>query len=177
MNILDSPTEKTSEFRFALRGLARSDKDFYASQILQMIMQDRLQAREGKSAFVRQDVRFLQGYYVFGVSQWNVQGIERENGLIAMPVINGYQNNFLKEPVKQNEFDKARAAFVSQSTQKDMMNAWLDADTFKLASVKDDLQNAQNVALADVQRVLDKLRKEAVAYVLVLTAEKKSASK
>lgn len=174
MNILDSPVEKTSEFRFALRGLARGDKDFYASQILQMIMQERLQSREGNAAFVRQDVRAMPGYYIFGVSQWNIEGIKRDGETIALPVINGYQNNFLKDAVKQSEFDKAKAA--AKSNQTEMINSWLDAETYKLTSVKDDLQNSQNVTLADVQRVLEKLQKEPTAYVLVITGEKQAAS-
>ena len=176
MSVLDSPLEKTSEFRFAMRGLSRNDKDFYASQILKHILQNRLQTREGKSAFVRQESHVLPGYFVFGVSQWNVEGIKREGNKIAMPVTDGYQNNFLKEPIKQNEFDQAKTAFAAESNQNDRINQWLDADTFKLTSIKDDAQNAQNVTIADVQRVLEKSQKEAVAYVLVFTGEKQAVS-
>lgn len=175
MNVLDFPAEKTSEFRFALRGFARSDKDFYASQILRMILQDRFQSREGNTAFVRQDVRAMPGYYIFGVSQWNLEQIKRDGETIALPAIKDYQNNFLKDAVKQAEFDKAKAA-VAKSNQTDLINSWLDAETYKLTSVKDDLQNAQNVTLADVQRVLEKLQKEPAAYVLVFTGEKQSVS-
>ncbi len=176
MPVLDSPTEKTSEFRFALRGLSRNDKDFYASQILKHILQNRLQTREGKTAFVRQESHVLPGYFVFGVSQWNIEGIRREGNKIALPVTDGYQNNFLKEPIKQSEFDQARTAFAAESNRSDIINQWLDADTFKLTSIKDDAQNAQNVTIADVQRVLEKSQKEAAAYVLVFTGEKQAVS-
>lgn len=176
MPVLNSPLEKTSEFRFALRGLSRNDKDFYASQILKHILQNRLQTREGKTAFVRQESRVLPGYFLFGVSQWNVEGIKRDGDKIALPVTDGYQNNFLKEPIKQPEFEKAKTAFAAESNRNDVINSWLDADTFKLSSVKDDLQNAQNVTIADVQRVLEKSQKEAVAYILVFTGEKQATS-
>ena len=176
MSVLDSPLEKTSEFRFAMRGLSRNDKDFYASQILKHILQNRLQTREGKSAFVRQESHVLPGYFIFGVSQWNVEGIRRDGDKIAMPVTDGYQNNFLKEPIKQKEFDQAKTAFAAELNQTDIINPWLDADTFKLTSIKDDAQNAQNVTIADVQRVLEKSQKEAVAYVLVFTGEKQAVS-
>ena len=176
MPVLNSPLEKTSEFRFALRGLSRNDKDFYASQILKHILQNRLQTREGKTAFVRQESRVLPGYFLFGVSQWNVEGIKRDGDKIALPVTDGYQNNFLKEAIKQNEFGQAKTAFAAESNRNDVINSWLDADTFKLSSVKDDLQNAQNVTIADVQRVLEKSQKEAVAYILVFTGEKQATS-
>ena len=176
MPVLASPTEKTSEFRFALRGLSRNDKDFYASQILKHILQNRLQTREGKTAFVRQERHVLPGYFLFGVSQWNVERIKRDGNKIALPVTDGYQNNFLKEAIKQIEFDKAKTVFAAETNQNDIINPWLDAETFKLTSIKEDSQNAQNVTIADVQRVLEKSQKEAVAYILVFTGEKQVVS-
>jgi len=172
MPVFVSPVEKTSEFRFALRGPARNDKDIYASQILERILQNRLQMREGKQAFVRQNTHFLPGFFVFGVSQWFVDSIKKEGNQISLPVTDGYQENFLKDPVKQEEFDKAKAEFLSALNQTDILDFWLDVDTFKLAPFKTEWQNAQNVSIADSQRVLEKLQKEAVAYILVFSGKK-----
>lgn len=172
--VFDSPLAKTSEFRFALRGLARNDKDFYASRILENILQNRLQTREGKKAFARQDAHLLPSYFVFGVSEWNLQGIKKDGDKIALPVIDDYQNYFLKAAIKQDEFDKAKNEFVSKMNGTDIVDFWLDADTYKLVSAKTEWQAAQNVTLSDVQRVLEKLQKEAVAFVLVFSGEKTS---
>ncbi len=170
--VFDSPIAKTSEFRFALRGLARNDKDFYASRILENILQNRLQTREGKKAFARQDTHFLPGFFIFGVSEWNLQDIKKDGNKIALPVTDDYQNYFLKAAVKQDEFDKSKNEFVSKLNGTDIVDFWLDADTFKLVSAKTEWQTAQNVTISDVQRVLERLRKEAVAFVLIFSGEK-----
>ncbi len=173
LQILDSPSEKTSELRFAMRGLARNDKDFFASKILEDILQERIQMREGKNSFVVQNPNILPGLIVFRLSQWNLGTIKKIGNQIALPEgTNSYQNNFLKEPVKAAEFEKAKNSLNSKSTEVKPPDYWLDAETYKLVSVKDDWQKYQSVALVDVQRVLEKLQKEAVAAVLVVSSEK-----
>jgi predicted Zn-dependent peptidase len=175
LQVLDAAAEKTSEIRFAMRGLARSDKDFYASQILANILQNRVQMREGKNSFVRVNSNILPSLVVIGASSWNVGTIKKVGSQIALPAeMNTYQNNFLKEPVKADEFEKAKSAFAEKMNKPDLLDYWLDAETYKLGSVKDDWQKYQSVTAADVQRVLEKLQKEAVASVLVVTSEKQS---
>jgi hypothetical protein len=176
MPIITSPIEKTSEFRFALRGIARGEKDFYAAQVLAGILQNRFQTREGKMAFVRLETRALPGFYVFGVSDWNVTKIKKEGNQIALPVTDGYQNYFLKDAVKQEEFDKSKNEFLSKMNQANVADFWLDAETYKIAAPKTDWQNAQNVTIADAQRVLEKLQKESVAYALVFAEGKSQES-
>lgn len=177
LQILDSTNEKTSEIRFAMRGLARNDKDFYASRILENVLQQRLRLREGGNSFVRSNSNVLPGFIMLGVSSWNVGTVRKVGNQISLPVdvtTNTYQNNFLKDAVKAEEFEKAKTALAGQIKQPDAAEYWLDAETFKLVSVKDDWQRYQSVALADVQRVLEKLQKEAVASVLVVSSEKQS---
>jgi predicted Zn-dependent peptidase len=170
--VFDSPLAKTSEFRFALRGLARNDKHFYASRILENILQNRLQLREGKKAFARQDAHLLPSYFIFGVSEWNLQNIKKDGDKIVSPVTDDYQNYFLKAAIKQDEFANSKNEFISKMNGTDVVDFWLDADTYKLVSAKTEWQAAQNVTLSDVQRVLEKLQKEAVAFVLVFSGDK-----
>lgn len=176
MQILVSPVEKTSEFRFALRAPARSEKDFYAAQILADILQNRFQTREGKMAFVRLETRALPGFFVFGVSDWNVSSIKKQGNQISLPMTDGYQNKFLQDAVKQEEFDKSKNEFLSKLNQTNVSDYWLDVDTYKIASPKTDWQSAQSLTIADVQRVLEKLQKESVAYALVFSGEKSQES-
>ena len=42
--------------------------------------------------------------------------------------------------------------------KKNLTDLWLDVDTYKLASVKDDTQNLKNVALADIQKIFERLK-------------------
>jgi predicted Zn-dependent peptidase len=165
--VLDSPVQKTSEFRFAMRGIARNDKDFYASRVLRKILQNRLQRREGKNAFVRQDAHLLPGLFIFGVPEWNLGLIKKDGNAIALPIMDGYQNYFLKDAIKPEEFEKAKSEFLTEFSRTSQTDFWLDADTFKLSAPKTELQNAQNITLADAQKVLERLQKEPVALVLL----------
>jgi hypothetical protein len=167
IQILDSPVDGTSEFRFAVRSVARSDKDFYASQILEKILNNRLQTRDGENTFVRQETHNLPGLVVFGISGWNKDSIKKVGDAIMLPEVNDYQNNYLKSAVIQAEFEKAKNEYLAEFNKIRTDDLWLDADTFKLSPVKIEWQNAQNVTLADVQRVLERLQKEPVATILV----------
>ncbi len=171
INILDSPAQNKSEFRFAVRGLARNDKDFYASQILELVLKNRLEKLEGANSFVRQEKHILPGLFVFGVSNWKLGMIKKVGGAISLPDIDGYQTNLLKDAIIQPEFDKARAEYSEIFNKTDRIDFWLDAETFKLTPVKTEWQNAQSVTIADVQRVLVRLQKESAATVLVFKDE------
>jgi predicted Zn-dependent peptidase len=170
--VLDAPVQNKSEVRYALRGLARNDKDFYASEILEKILQNRVQTREGKKAFVRHEEHILPGFFVFGVSDWNLGSIKKDGKTIALPVdADKYQIQFLKDAVKPEEFERAKAEFSAELNKTDFIDLWLDADTFRLSPVKTEWQNAQSVTIKDVQRVLDKLQKEPSAAVLIFSEE------
>jgi predicted Zn-dependent peptidase len=173
LQILDSPVENSGELRFAMRGLSRNDKDFYALRILEEVLKNRLQTREGKKSFVEQKSNVLRGYVVFGISNWNVGEVKKTENQVSLPAnFNSYQSLLLSEVIKPEEFEKARKAVLENFAKTDLQDYWLDIHTFQLTSAKEDAQRLQNVTVADVQRVLEKLRKEPVASVLVVSAEK-----
>lgn len=167
LSVLESPAPNKSEFRVALRGFARNDDDFYAAQILERILQNRVQTREGKNAFVRHETHVLPGAVILGVSDWNLGRIKKDGNKISLPVTDNYQNNFLKDAVKPEEFDKAKSELTAQSGKTEAADLWLDADTFRFTMPK----TAPNATIADVQRVLEKLQKQPAATVLVFSEE------
>lgn len=177
LSLIASPAAGKSEFRFAIRGVARNDKDFHASMIVERVLASRVHAREGGKSYVRQDVRILPGAFVFGVSDWRLGAIKKEGDAIATPVVDGYQMNFLKAPIIAEEFAQARNAYLSQLGKYDPVDLWLDADTYKLPQLKSDLDAARGVTAADAQRVLDSMQKQPVAYVLVFGAEAQAQQK
>jgi hypothetical protein len=61
-----------------MRGYARNDADYYAAEILERILQNRIQSREGKTAFVRHEAHILPGLIIFGVSDWNRERIKKK---------------------------------------------------------------------------------------------------
>ena len=170
MLLVNSTIANAGEFRFAFRGLARNDKDFFASQIMTKILQSRIQAKE-RNAFARQDTRLLPGRVMIGYDAR--AGINREGNTVELPgeVMGDFIGDFLKAPVEASEFERAKSDFLNEYNRQNSIDAWLDVETYKLVSVKADQQNLQNVSLADVQKNAERWKKEPSAKILVLTKQ------
>jgi hypothetical protein len=172
--------ENTSELRYAFRGLARNDKDFAASQLLIKILQNRLKSQSEKGGFnrqqigvVRQETRFLPGFVMFRYPNWNVGMIKIEGDKAAIPADTfTFVGDLLKPNVEAAEFETAKNEFLSETGKQNLIDLWLDVDTFKLVSVKDEQQKINNIAIADAQRVLERWRKEPVVTSLVVSSPK-----
>ncbi|MBK7708974.1 MAG: insulinase family protein [Acidobacteria bacterium] len=170
IQILDTTLENTSELRFAMRGVARNEKDFYAAQILENVLHSRIRSREGERSFARSNANVLPGIVILGVSSWNTAIVKKVGNTIALPTdIASYQNHFLGADVTPAEFEAAKRAVLAAGATADPLNYWLDSQTYRFVSVKDDQTNLQTVSVADVQRVLGRLRKESVASVLLVS--------
>lgn len=162
-------TESVSELRYAIRGIARNDKDFAASQILTEILKNRMPQK----GTVRNETYILPGIVIFELPNWNVGLVKIEEDKISLPVnFSSFVSDLMKNNIESNEFDKAKTAFLKEFGKQNTMEFWLDSHTYKLSAIKDEIQKANSVALADVQRVLDNWRKEAVTTSLVVTAPK-----
>ncbi len=168
--IKDSTIENTSELRFAFRNVARNNKDFYASEVLAKILEKRLQMKEGSNIAVANNAHLLNGSVKLNLSKWNVGQIIRQDNQISSPETDSIVKNLLNSPIKQEEFEAANKRLVSPMVN-DLSDLWLDVDTFKLVSVKDEIQKANDVTMADVQRVAEKMLKEPVVSVLIIKFE------
>ena len=167
MPIFDSPAANRSEFRFAIRGTSRSEKDHYAASILASILDRRFKQADGEKAFVRYQPGILPGSFLFGVSDWYLGKLKRDGDKMALPETDGYAKRLMSAPVKQDEFDTAKRELAIAIDQTPPADIWLDIDTYKLPAPG--TANAETVSLADVQRVLERLQKEPVAQVLVFS--------
>jgi predicted Zn-dependent peptidase len=154
---------ENSQARYAIRGLARNDKDFYAAQILTGILQNRLRnqisGNSSNDVFVRHEARLLPGLIIFGY---------------ASPTVPAKTGNtvsqILANQVTAEEFSRAKNEFLNEFNRIDAAERWLDFETYKLGAVKDEIQNANSVTIADVNRVIERLKKEPVIAVSVVKA-------
>ncbi len=153
MPIFDSPVENTSEFRMAVRGSARSDSDYLASRVAALILDKRFKEKEGDKAYVKEEANFLPGSLVFGVHDWHLSELSKPVVNIAHPIV----NHLLKPKVTQFEFDNAKKSFLDDFLGRDVLDAWLDIDTYKLKPIKEEAASANKLTLDDVQKYLDKL--------------------
>ena len=142
----------SSEVRFALRGLARNDKDYAASQVLTRILNERFRTlvKNGTETSVEHNARILPGAVVF-----------RHTGN-ANPEIPAM--NVFAAKITSMEFDKARSGVPALAVAE----RWLDVDTYKLTSAAEDTKAFETLTLADVQRVADRLSKNPIVTVVVL---------
>jgi zinc protease len=167
--VIKSPLADNSEIRFALRGFARNDKDFTASKILTKIMQNRLRKEFSKeqqiNAFVRQDSNLLPGVIVVGLSN-----LPMENGASTAKTEN-IAANLVSGKITVDEFEKAKTEVLTEVNQQPPAEIWLDVDTYRLASVKDDFQKISGVTINEVQAVAEKLIKTPTVTVMLVGAK------
>jgi predicted Zn-dependent peptidase len=153
--------------------VARSDTDYAAASVLAMILEQRIKAKapaeQRANVFVRNYSNILPGVLVFGISKIRTD--------LATAVTNekpkGDASDLLAaaigDPLTDAEFNAAKAAVLAEYGKLDAPTRWLDADTFRLTSVKADQDAFSNVSLADVQRLASRIKRQPVASVLVLT--------
>jgi predicted Zn-dependent peptidase len=153
---------------------ARNDKDFYAAQILTRIWQEQF-CLNSETYFGKSDYQpyLLRGFYT--VSKNVVYGKEE------LPISSGRCRVLLTTngktvypPITQDDFERVKKAVLFDYQQKPMSSIadlWLDVDTYRLVSVKDEMSKLNNVSFADVQRVAEKLQNEPRVSVTVKKPE------
>lgn len=176
-NVLSLPFAENAEIRYALRGFARNDNNFGTSSILIRIMQNRLQKQFSSNSkitvFVRQNSNFLPGLIIIGLSNLasdpdsQLQGKPPNTQMVAFKDGN-LAASLLKEKISAGEFEKAKSEVLMETNQKNPVDLWLDVDTYKLGSVKDELQKFNNISMNEVQNLAEKFVKEPTVTVVAV---------
>lgn len=172
---IEIPNSEYGFRRSAIMVAGRSDKDFYATKILTEIWRNQFclndETINGQSSF---EPYLLRGVYVIGTKF-------PSNKISELPVYS--RGNYCKSmfdkdgkvvypPMTQNDFETAKSRVTGDLNQKTLsvvnaIDLWLDVDTYKLVSVKDEIQRANSVTLADVQRVSENLQKQSFVVVSI----------
>jgi predicted Zn-dependent peptidase len=149
-----------TEVRFALRGLARSDKDFPASEIFTRIALSRWgQEKPGAIGYtVRNESHILPGHIVFGMTQVALPAQSKVDTKLAASLI--------PLNITEAEFAKAKAEVLAELNNRDLQERWLDVDTFKSLPVDNETAAYQDATLADVQKLAERLAKNPVVTVI-----------
>lgn len=162
-----SPSAEKAAMRSAVRGAARGGKDLAASEVFARIMEARIKARIPAAylsgVFVRNESHVQPGIIVFGVNTGRGD-IGSGNGKIQP---GGMTSQALSDAITDAEFNTARAAAASDWMKRDMESFWLDADTYKIASVSTDRTAFDKVTVADVRAFSERLQENRIATVLV----------
>jgi predicted Zn-dependent peptidase len=165
---VSSPKPGTSEIRFAMRGVARSDKDLPASLVFTKILENRLRARvpaaNAGDLFVRNEPHTLPGTIMIGFPASPAAGHKIE--------ANDLLSKALSDPVTETEVQAAKADARAAWASKGQISLWLDADTYQLPNPEADAKPVDMISLSDVKAYAEKLRQMPMAAVLVNTPAK-----
>lgn len=173
--IINGPGDESVEVRLATRGLRRADKDAAAATVLAAIMRERWQKLMPELSrsplFVRHEARALPGIFVMGATV--KPGTANRVLASAKEVI----KSVLSGQITAVEFEQAKTEAIislnkSLATVDGAAEAWVNVDTYKIASPNDELTTLQKLSVADVQRAATSIfAKEPFATVLVGNAE------
>ncbi|MEO7658056.1 MAG: insulinase family protein, partial [Pyrinomonadaceae bacterium] len=161
------PKPGAAAIRFAMRGVARNDKNFAPSMVYTTILENRLQSRVpaifADDLFVRNEAYALPGLIVIGFAAGK-RDVGSSNGAIEA---NDLVGSALSDPITDAEFRASKIIVQALWAKKDAQTFWLDADTYKTTSPDTDARIADNVKFADVIAYAEKARKLPIATVLL----------
>lgn len=164
-----SPKADVSEIRFAMRGTARNDKDFAASKVYATIIENRLRSRvptvHSDKVLAKMTEHILPGVFVLGFAA-SRNDIGSGNGKIDAGDL---VVKVLNDPITDAEFASAKTTFATEWAKRDLVDFWLDADTFKTGEPAAERKLADNLSIADVRAFADKMKTAPAASVLVNT--------
>ena len=168
---IELPTAENDLRRLAMMVASRNDKDFYATKILTEVWRNQFclndESKNGKSSF---EPHLLRGTYIIRANLLsNELPLTTRNPCSLLLQKDG---KTIYPPIAQADFDQAKTKVLAELNQQtlsvnDLADLWLDVDTYKLSSVKDEIQKASNVNLTDVQRVAENLQKQPIVSVIV----------
>jgi predicted Zn-dependent peptidase len=153
------------EVRYVLRGLAKSDKDFAASEILTRIARARWEeGKPGANGFTaRQESHILPGHILFGMTLISQTLDGKIDSRLPDPKIPA---SLIPQNISEAEFARAKADVIAEITARDLQERWLDVDTFKGLPVDNDTAAYQDATLADIRQVAERLAKNPVVTVI-----------
>jgi predicted Zn-dependent peptidase len=176
--VVEAQSEDLVEARSAVRGVARNDKNFFAASVLAKVLTYRIRNQNAQinkeKTLVAHRAHFLPGILIAKLSMpkfsISFQG-GNENGYvqnITQTTARFSLTDLLRERITNDEFKRAKSEFLDEFNSKPLEELWLDVDTFKLASVKDEIQKANDITLEDVGKVAEDFKKKPVVNLIVI---------
>jgi zinc protease len=160
----------SAEIRLAVRGVSRTDPDFYAAELLARLAQHRWQGTTPELAkqpvFVRNDAYVLPGAFVMGTAVNTQAAVDTLAN--ARKVIDSLMNT----PATPDELERAKTEVINEVTAvlskpESFPDPWLDMDTYHLSEAQDQIALLRSVTASDIQRVANRLFKTASVATVV----------
>ena len=160
----------TVEVRLATRGLSRSDADYHVATVIARLAQHRWQATMPELAkqpvFVRSDAYVLPGAFVMGAA------VNSQSAVDVFTNARKAIDSLMNTPATPEELERAKTEVINElatasSKPEVLPDPWLDADTYSLKDVQDQIALLRAVTPSDIQRVSNRLFKTAAVASVV----------
>ena len=148
------------EIRVAVRGVARSDADYYSAAILAKLVQIRWQSLYpelvNKPVFVRSEAHVLPGIIVMGA------GVNAAATPDALSTARKALESVVSSIASAAEIDRARTEAIAElagplAKPESLPDPWLDAETFRVKEAQNAIISLQAITPADVLRAAGRL--------------------
>lgn len=152
------------EVRLAVRGVSRTDPDFFPARMLAKVAEHRWQGLTPELAkqpvFVRSESYALPGAFVMGAA------VNTQNAADALTNAKKVMETLMTTPPTAAELERAKTELTSEvvtllSKPESAPDPWLDVDTYHLTNVQDQAAMLRSVTAQDIQRVANRLFKDA----------------
>ena len=161
---------ETTELRIAVRGVARSDPDYYSASVLAKLAQHRWEALvpdlNKRPSFARSESHILPGMFVMGAS------IPSQTVADALASAKKTFEALAAAAVSPTEMDRARNEVLTElssvlSKPDSQSENWLDQDTYRISETQAPTVIINSLTPADVQRLAARLFNNPMATVVL----------
>ena len=152
-----------AEVRLALRGVSRTDPDYFPAKILAKLAEQRWQGLTPElvkqPVFARSESHALPGAFVMGAT------IDPQHAADTLANARKVMESLIATPATAAEMDRAKTEAIGEvsgqlSKPEAFPDPWLDLDTYHLSELQDQVALLRSVTAQDVQRVASRLFKD-----------------
>jgi hypothetical protein len=153
-----------AEIRVAVRGVSRTDPDYFPAKVLAKLAEQRWQGMTPEltrqPVFARSESHALPGAFVMGAA------VDAQTAADSLANAKKVMDSLMTTPATTAELDRAKTETIGEvsgplSKPEAAPDPWLDLDTYHLSSVQDQIAMLRSVTAQDIQRVAHRLFKDA----------------
>ncbi|HET8783258.1 MAG TPA: insulinase family protein [Pyrinomonadaceae bacterium] len=153
-----------AEVRVAVRGVSRTDPDYFTAKILAKLAQQRWQGLTPELAkqpvFARSESHALPGAFVMGAA------VNSQTAADSLANVRKVMDSLMSTAATAAELERAKTEAIGEvsgllSKPDAMPDPWLDLDTYHLSATQDQIALLRGVTAQDVQRIATRLFKDA----------------
>jgi predicted Zn-dependent peptidase len=153
-----------------MRGVSRTDPDFYPAKVLAKLAEQRWQGLTPElvkqPVFARSDSHALPGSFVMGAT------VNAQSAADSVANARKVMESLITTAATADELDRAKTEAINEvsgtlAKPEAAPDPWLDLDTYHLSATQDQVAMLRAVTPQDIQRVAGRLFKDAAVATVI----------